>query len=134
MQGCGNFVALQGPSSFLSLQGDDSFIILQGNDSYIDLDTSNGYIKFPDDTIQRTAFVPSGCVTLEQHITTSGDLLNAFPMSVVGSGVFSASGYNISHNLNTLDHWTNVTPAGQSSFDLQAVESIGNIYVQKGLN
>jgi len=49
-----------------------------------------------------------------------------------GTGSFAESGYNIEHNLGTLEHTTNITLAGTGAFDEYATSSVGQIYVQIG--
>jgi hypothetical protein len=52
----------------------------------------------------------------------------------MGHGLFSISGSTVSHGLGTLDHYLSVIPAGVGSFNEYEVASVGNTYIQLGLN
>jgi len=49
-----------------------------------------------------------------------------------GTGNFSTDGYNINHNIGSLDHTTNITIASTESFNEYETASVGNIYVKIG--
>lgn len=52
----------------------------------------------------------------------------------VGHNFFSTSGTSVTHNLGTVDHFLTVVPAGTSAFNEYEIASVGNVYIQLGLN
>jgi hypothetical protein len=52
----------------------------------------------------------------------------------VGHSSFSVSGTSVTHNLGTADHYLSVIPAGTGSFNEYEIASVGNVYIQLGLN
>ena len=51
-----------------------------------------------------------------------------------GTGIFVDGGFQITHNIGTDDHHTDVALAGNGPFDAELIASVGDIYVQIGQN
>lgn len=75
----------------------------------------------------------SNLVTQTQLSTTSGNIMFYVDANIIaGSGIFYVSGFSIVHNLDSMEHFTTVTPGGPGDFDPDLVSSVGNIWIKKG--
>jgi hypothetical protein len=103
------------------------FATLSGSANYVSEDDltslSGSIIQYVNDLVDT---VSGNIVAQIPSVTNSGNLM--------GTGQFTISGYNIVHNLNTLDHYVSVTPADATAFNRLKTAAIGEVYVEKGLN
>jgi hypothetical protein len=68
------------------------------------------------------------------YIGSQDQLVPVSGEHVLGQSIFSVSGTSITHNLNNLDHFLTVIPAGTDPFNEYAIASVGNVYIQLGVN
>jgi hypothetical protein len=53
---------------------------------------------------------------------------------IKGTGYFTTDGFIIEHNAGTVNHYTRVSPAGTDDFDEEAIASIGDLFIEIGIN
>lgn len=104
------------------------------------LDTGSAWVQVNASSVPTTLSGIGGIVTEELGgiwYVDGTDLLSKFggKFSLRGTGEFSSvSGYTISHNINTTEHHIAVTLAGTEGFNEENIASVGDIYIQVGLN
>jgi hypothetical protein len=84
--------------------------------------------------------IPIDYITLQKLITASGDIVSQIVQAEASGSILSGNdvftghiGTSLLHNLGVLDHTIFVTPASSGTYNSDTIATIGNVYVQIGL-